>query len=113
MQPNPGPNNKAAQNIEAPTTFHTYLITPIGLNEIELRLGKVIKPNHSPINIEEECESSREDTIDLEVVVTPITTNAGQTITPVTTNLRRTVAPVTSKLSKADTPVTTNSTVMT
>lgn len=34
VQPNPNPNNKASQSIEAQTTFQTYLITPIGLNEI-------------------------------------------------------------------------------
>lgn len=102
---NPNSNNKKTQSIEASTTFQTHLITLVELNDIQLRSGKVIKPNHSPIIIDEECEPSEEGTIDLEVVVTPVTFNTEQTVTPVTTNLRRIVTLVIANSTKVDTPV--------
>lgn len=94
-------------------TFQTYLITPVGLNEIQLPSNKVIKPNHSPIIIEEESEPSKGGTVDLEVVVTPITANTEKIVTSVTTNLRRIVTPVTTNSGKADTPVIANLIVIT
>eukprot|EP00253_Pinus_taeda_P021442 PITA_21442 len=63
VQPNrnPNPNNKSTEGIEALTTFKTYLITPVGLNEIQLRSGRAINPSHSPTIIEEDCEPSKGD----------------------------------------------------
>ena len=53
VQPNPNLNNKVVQSIDAPVTFQTYIITPIGLNKVQLRLGKVIRPERTPIITEE------------------------------------------------------------
>lgn len=69
----------------------------------------MIKPNCSPILTEEECESSREGTVDLEATVTPVTVDARWNVTPVAVNLRRIVAPVTTNSSKVETLVTTDS----
>lgn len=91
----------------------TDLITLVGLNEIQLRSGKVIKPNHSFIITEEECEPSRGGIVDPKADVTPVTTDIEQTVTFVTANLRRTVTPVTTNLGKADAPVAADSTVIT
>lgn len=101
MQPNPNPNNKAAQNIEAPTTFQSYYITRVRCNEIHLQSRNVINPKYSPIITEEECESPKEDTIDIEIVATPVTTNSKRIDVPVTTNS-----------SKVDTPVNIDSTMI-
>lgn len=61
MKPNPNPNNKATQSILSLVTFHTYIITPIGLNEVQLGPGKLIRRDHTPIITKEECESPRKD----------------------------------------------------
>jgi hypothetical protein len=56
-QPIPNPNNKVAQptfNTEL-QPFPTYLVTPVDLQEIQLRSGKVLNKN-SPTIIEEESE---------------------------------------------------------
>jgi hypothetical protein len=55
-QPIQNPNNKAAQptfNVEI-QPFSTCLITPMPLQNIHLRLGKVVKPRDSTVVIEEE-----------------------------------------------------------
>ena len=102
VQPNPNPNNKVAQNVEAPTTFQNYYITPIRCNEIHLQLGKVINPKHSNIITAEECESLREDTTDLEDVFTTVIAISGRNFVLVKTNS-----------IKYDTPTTTESTMIT
>jgi len=84
MQPNPNPNNKASQGIEAPTTFQTYLITPVGLNEIQLQSGRVINPSHSPVIIEEDCEPSKGDARGFEAATTPTTIDIEEVVTPIT-----------------------------
>ena len=40
VQPNTNPNNKATQSMDAPVTLQNYLITPIGLNEVQIGQGK-------------------------------------------------------------------------
>jgi hypothetical protein len=57
FQPIPNPNNKVAQpvfNTEL-EPFPTYLVTPVDLQGIQLRSGKVLNKN-SPTIIEEELE---------------------------------------------------------
>jgi hypothetical protein len=57
-QPIPNPNNLSnspAFNVELPT-FPTYLVTPVPLQDIHLRSGKVLKPKYSTVVIEEEME---------------------------------------------------------
>lgn len=78
-----------------------------------MRSGKVIKPNHSPIITEEECEPSRGDIVGPEAVVAPITANTEEIVTSVTTNPRRTVTLVIANFRKVDTPITTDSTTIT
>ncbi len=112
MQLNPNPNNKATQGIEAPTTFQTYLITPVGLNEIQLRSGRVINPIHSPIITEEDYEPSRGDAGGSEVDATLRTTDIEQFVTSVTIDPQRNVTTTTTNSCKVDTPVTTDSTVV-
>lgn len=85
----------------------------MGLNEIQLRSGKIIKPNHSPIITEEEYEPSRGGTVDLEASVTPVTTDREQTVTSITTNPTRVVTPVTTNSGKVDKPVEADSTAIT
>lgn len=51
--------------------------------------------------------------MDLEVTITPVTTNIEKTITSITTNPRRIVTPITTISSKVDTPVVADSIVMT
>jgi hypothetical protein len=58
-QPVPNTNNRTAQptfNVEM-QPFLTYLITPMPLQNIHLRLGKVLKPRDSTVVIEEEDET--------------------------------------------------------
>lgn len=86
VQPNPNPNNKVAQGIEAPTTFQTYLITPVELNEIQLRSGTVINHSHSPIITEEECEPSRGEAGGSEAATAPTTIDTEEVVTSVTTD---------------------------
>lgn len=94
-------------------TFQTYLITPVGLNEIQLQSGKVIKPSHSPIIIEEECEQPGRDVGGSEMATAATTTDIEEVVTSVTTNPRSTVTIVTTNSGKDDTPVTTDLTVVT
>lgn len=113
MQPNPNQNNKASQSIDILTTFQAYVITPIRLNEIKIWSGKVIKPNLSHIINKDECETSREGTVDLEATVTPIKTDIEWTITLVIANPRRIVTLVTTILSKPGTLVAADLDVIT
>jgi len=113
MQPNPNPNNKVTQSIEALNIFQTYLITLVGLNEIQLWSGKVIKPNHTPIITEEECEPSREGIVDHEVDVTLVTINKKWIVMPLTAKPGRIVSPIITNLSKDGTSVAADSNVMT
>ena len=89
MQPNPNPSNKATQSIDDLVTFQTYLITPIGLNEVHLRSEKVIKPEYTPIITEEECESPRKDIVDSETTITPVAASAGKPVVSTTYNPSR------------------------
>lgn len=84
----------------------------MGLNEIQLQLGKVIKTRHSPIITEEECGPSRGDARGSEVATKPTTTDKEEEVTFVTVDLRRIVTAIIANSGKADTPVTTDSTVL-
>lgn len=112
VQPNPNPNNKVAQGIEAPTTFETYLITPMELNEIQLCFGHDNKPSHSPIVTKEYCEPSRGEARGSEVTNTSTTVDIEEAITSVTSDPRRTVTSVTENSRKVDTPVIIDSSVV-
>ena len=111
MQPNPNPNNKAALGIDATITFQTYLITPIGLNGVQIRSGKVIRPEHTPIITKEECESPRKDIVDSETAVTHVTANTTPIITPVAASSGRSNFSTSANPSKDGPSVTADSTV--
>ena len=109
MQPNPNPNNKETRSINAPVTFQTYLITPIGLNEVQLRSRKVIRLEHAPIITEEECESPRKDIVNSETIITHVIFDTTPVVTPIAASLGRHAISTPSNPSTVGVSMTANS----
>jgi hypothetical protein len=75
-QPIPNPNNKVAQPVfnSELQPFPTYLITPVELQDIQLRLGKVVNKNY-PIIIEKEPKEETPNKINSDDKIKQTSTN--------------------------------------
>lgn len=111
VQPNPNMNNKVSQSIDATVSFQTYLITHIGFNEVQLRSGKVIIPDHTPLITEEEYESPRKDIVNSEIFVTLVKFDKTPIVTPVAASSGKPIVSTSSNPSRASAHVIANSDV--